>query len=120
MAKRKRTLALDRSLELLRQLVSRMSLKTRLLRFRWILPGLYVTLVAVYLLALVGGAGHIPHGFDAVFYCIAWPCFLLDMILPKGTVRNPLLSLMICFLVGLTTYFIVGYLVDLALKKFRR
>lgn len=81
---------------------------------------IHVALVAVYLLALVAGAGHIPHGFDALFYCTAWPCFLLDMILPKGSIRNPLLSLMICFLFGLITYSIVGYLVDLAVKKFRR
>jgi len=87
------------------------------MRFRWILPGLYVTLVVVYLLALVAGAGHIPHGFDALFYCIAWPCFLLDMILPKGSIHNPLLSMMICFLFGLITYFVVGCLVDLAVSN---
>ena len=93
---------------------------TRFLRFRWIIPALYVTLVAVYLLALVGGAGHIPHGFEVLLNCIAWPCFLLDFVVPKDTFHSPALVLIGCFLFGLITYFIVGFLMDLAFNKFRR
>lgn len=92
----------------------------RVIIFRWLLPVIYLATLLIYLLVMISGAGHIPRGLDFLFFVIAGPCYLLDFIMPKALVQNPLLVILICGIFSFLTYAVVGWLIDIALKKVPR
>jgi hypothetical protein len=91
----------------------------RVIIFRWLLPVVYLATVLIYLTAMVSGAGHIPHSFERLFDVIAAPCYLVDLILPRGSIHNPVFALTLCGISGLLTFAFTGWLIDIALQSFR-
>ena len=91
----------------------------RVIIFRWLFPVIYLAMVLIYLLAMVAGAGHISHSFAPLFSVLSAPCELVDLILPRGSIHNPLLALVLCGVSGLLTCGLVGWLIDIALQKYR-
>lgn len=76
-------------------------------------------MVLLYVGALVGGAGHTPHSFDRLVNVLIAPCYLLDLILPKGLVQNAFLAISICGTFSFFSYAVVGLLIDIGLQKYR-
>lgn len=94
--------------------------KRKLIRFSWVLPAIYVFMVTLVALGLIKGAGHGPNPFDFLVYGILAPCHLLDFLLPRGGRYTGLLvPLVLCFVTGLATYFVLGLLIDFGLSKYR-
>jgi hypothetical protein len=91
----------------------------RVIIFRWLFPVIYLATLLIYLSVMVSGAGHIPHGLDPLFYVIAAPCYLLDLIMPRAWGQNSLAAILICGVFSFLTYAVVGLLIDLALQKYR-
>lgn len=91
---------------------------TRLIRFRWLLPGAYLVLLTVNVLLLIVGAGHVPARFDWLLYPIYWPCYVFDLVIPKTGISNPAINLVLCLSIGFMTYFLLGLVVDLVAAKY--
>lgn len=92
----------------------------RLIRFRWLIPGAYLALLSVNVLLLAGGAGHISARFDWLSYPIYFPCHVFDLVLPKTGISNPTINLVLCLSIGLITYLLLGWVVDLVTAKFSK
>jgi hypothetical protein len=93
--------------------------RKRAILFRWLFPIIYLAMVLLYVAALVSGAGHTPHSLDRVVSVLMAPCYLLDLIMPKGLVQNPFLAISICGIFSFLSYAVVGLLADIALQKYR-
>ncbi len=91
----------------------------RLIRFCWLLPGIYVCILLIYILGMISGAGHIPRSFEPLFYVLAWPISLVNWLLPKAGTKNPVLDLILFVVIGFLTYALLGFLLDIAIKKYR-
>ncbi len=92
----------------------------RLIKFCWILPAVYVIAFVVLLLGTVSGAGHTPRSFEFLTYVLGWPLYLLDFVVPRFEMQNPLLGFILSLLIGLLTYAVLGLLIDVAVLKLRR
>lgn len=94
-------------------------MKRRLI-FGWVFPGIYLATILIYLLGIIGGAGHTPRGFDFLFYVISAPCYLFDLLLPRGWINNLFLGFLICVAFGILACALVGVLLDIALRNYRQ
>jgi glucan phosphoethanolaminetransferase (alkaline phosphatase superfamily) len=94
--------------------------KKRVILFRWLFPVIYLAMVLLYVSALVSGAGHTPHTFDRLVSVLIAPCYLLDLIMPKRLVQNAFLAISICAIFSFLSYAVVGWLIDIALQRYRR
>ena len=85
------------------------------MKFRILLPGLYLLLVAVVFLGHAQGAG---HGKSLqIFPYISWPAL---QVLEWLTVETHTLSgFLIDVFVTVGQWFFVGYLLDIAVRKIR-
>ena len=97
-----------------------MALNLHTIKLRWILPALYLAALLIQLLGLVAGAGHAPRALEPLFWVVAWPSYVLDLILPRFETSNPLAGLLIFLVLGLATYCILGFLIDAVIKKYRQ
>lgn len=91
----------------------------RVILFRWLFPAIYLAMVLLYVGVLVSGAGHTPHSFDRLVSVLIAPCYLLDLITPKRLVQNAFLAISICAVLSFLSYAVVGWLIDIALQKYR-
>src|SRR6266403_6340175 len=94
----------------------------RLIRFWWLFPGVYLIALLIQLAGMVSGAGHTPHtprSLQFLFYAVAWPSYVLNFLLPRAGTHHPLLNLILFLVVGMLTYALLGFLLDLAIKKYR-
>jgi|SRR5215471_15730341 len=90
------------------------------MRFRLILPGLYVLLLLMFGIFFVKGAGgHGGNPFDFVVYITMPSCLLLDLLPRAWGPQTGLFSFLLCALVGLMQWVIIGYLIDKLLSKRR-
>ena len=91
----------------------------KLIRFRWLLPAVYLAAVLVQIVGMVAGAGHTPHALDFIFYVLSWPSYVVDLLLPRAGTRNPLVNLGLFLVIGVLTYSTLGFLIDMAIHKYR-
>lgn len=88
------------------------------MKFRFLLPGMYLFLTALLLLGVVmtGGRGRNPLGIIA--YLLLPSCYVLDLLLPHLLPpNNDLALLLLCFLTGLTQFTLLGCLTDVVLRR---
>jgi hypothetical protein len=89
------------------------------MRFRWILPGMYLLAVIVLGVGMVGGAGHTPRSLDFLFYVLIPPCYVLDLFVPR--MHAPaLLNALLCLIAGFVMYALLGVFIDRGLARYRR
>jgi len=91
----------------------------KLIRFRWLLPAVYLAAVLVQILGMVASAGHTPHALDFIFYVLGWPSYVVDLVVPRAGTRHPLVNLGLFLVIGLLTYSILGFLIDIAIREYR-
>ncbi len=91
----------------------------KLIRFCWILPGIYLVVLVIYILGLISGAGHIPHSFAPLFYVLGWPSYVVDLLLPKAGTHNPVVDLILFVVIGLLAYALIGFLIDIAIRTYQ-
>ena len=85
------------------------------MRFRILLPVVYTIVVLVLFLGHAQGAGH-GRSLEAIPY-ISFPAFyLLELIVGMESMSELLLGM----LAGFAQYLILGYLIDIAIKRYRR
>jgi hypothetical protein len=89
------------------------------IKFWWVFPGVYLAALLIQFLGIVGGAGHSPRSLQFLFYVVAWPSYLLNLLLPRAGTRNPLVNLIFFLVVGLLAYALLGLLLDIAIAKYR-
>ena len=87
-------------------------------KFRWILPGLYLGALLFYVALLVINVGHMPRGFEFLLDLLMAPCYVVDLVLPTVN-HNVILALIVCISFGLGTYALLGAAIDLILNKMR-
>lgn len=92
----------------------------KIIIFRWLFPGIYVAALLILVLGNMSGAGHTPHALQFLVYVISAPCYLFDLLLPRGWIHNLLLGLILCVVFGFLTCAFVGFLIDIALQKYRQ
>jgi hypothetical protein len=92
--------------------------KTRV-KFRWILPGLYVGALLFYVALLIINIGHMPRGFESLLDLLMAPCYVVDLALPRFK-PNVILALIMCIGFGLGTGVLLGAAAALILGKIRR
>jgi hypothetical protein len=88
----------------------------RWVKFWWILPGVYLLALLIQLVGLIGGAGHSPRSLEFLFCVVAWPSYLLNLRIGE---RYPLLNLVLFLVVGLLTYGLLGFLLDMIIARYR-
>ncbi len=89
------------------------------MKFRYILPTAYVVaLIAIFAGSMRGG-GHGPNPFDLLVRPVSFPCELVAFVFPPSSGSSGLVQLVVCLLVGILTYGLLGFLIDVAIKKWR-
>jgi hypothetical protein len=89
------------------------------MKFRFLLPAIYLLIVVVLILGLVMGAGHQPRALDFLLYVITPPCYLLELLLPHFGTRSVLINAFLCLATGIVMYTLLGILIDIGLSKYR-
>lgn len=97
-----------------------MSIIKKLISFRWLLSGVYLAALLIQVLGIVSGAGHAPRSLRFLFYVVAWPSYLFDLLLPRVGMLSPLVGLILFLVIGLLTYWLLGFLIDIAIQKYRK
>lgn len=92
----------------------------KIIKFWWLLPGIYLLIVTVLILGMVIGAGHTPRVLDLLFYVLIPPCFILDRLLTRAAVPNILLNSLACLAAGLLMYTTIGALIDFGIARYWR
>jgi hypothetical protein len=88
------------------------------MRLVLILPALYLLLLLMFGIFFVKGAGgHGGNPFDFVVYMAMPLCLLLDLLPRAWGPQSGLASFLLCALMGLLQWIIVGYLLDILLLK---
>ena len=88
-------------------------------KFRWILPGLYLGALLFYVALLVINVGHMPRGFEFLLDLLMAPCYVVELVLPTFN-PNVILALIVCIGFGLGTCLFLGIAIDLIVKRIRR
>lgn len=89
------------------------------MKYRWLLPGIFIVLVAfLFAFYIMGAGGHGPNPFDFVVYFLYPGCLLTGSL--ESVVGGPrLLWMLLCVLIATMQYFLLGYLIDLWVGRFR-
>lgn len=95
-----------------------MPIAKRLLRFRWILPGLYLAALLFYFGLMLLNIGHTPAGFEFLLDLLIAPCHIFDLF-GSGLKDNVIAALIICIGSGLVTYALFGAAIDLIVGKIK-
>ena len=88
-------------------------------RFTWILPGLYLIVIALTILGDVIGAGHLPSWIQHVFFAASLPCYVVSFLWPKS-LTNAFVNLILCLIISLITYAGVGLVIDAIIRRYRQ
>ena len=92
----------------------------RNMKFRFILPGLYLLVLLLFgVFFLKGAGGHGWNPFDFFVYITMPACLLLDLLPRAWGPQTGFLSFLLCALAGLVQWVIIGYLVDKLLSKWK-
>lgn len=91
------------------------------MKFRFLLPGVYILLVLLFFVFFLKGAGgHGWNPFEFVVY-LAFPAgLLLDLLPPSRLPLDDLLSPLLFILAGLIQWALIGYLIDRVVARLRR
>lgn len=83
------------------------------MKYRFLLPGIYLLLVMLFFVFFLRGAGgHGWNPFEFVFY-LAFPAgFLLDLLPASWGFQDGLPLFLLFMLVGLIQWALIGYLID--------
>jgi len=82
------------------------------MKYRFLVPAIYVLLVLLFFVFLIIGAGHGRSPFEFVFY-LAFPAgLLLDLLPASWGLGGGLLLLLLFMLAGLIQWALLGYLID--------
>jgi hypothetical protein len=90
------------------------------IKFWWLLPGIYVFVVIVLTIGMVSGAGHTPRALDFLFYILVPPCFAVDRLLPRAAAPSVLFNALVRLAAGLLMYSAAGALIDIGIKRYGR
>ena len=83
------------------------------MKYRFLLPGIYLLLVLLFsVFFLKGAGGHGWNPFEFVFY-LAFPAgFLLELLPASWGLQDGLLLFLLFMLAGLLQWALLGYLID--------
>jgi hypothetical protein len=92
------------------------------MKYRFLLPGVYLLLVFLFLFFFLKGAGgHGSNPFDFVYYLMFPLGFLLELLPGSWGPKNIWLLSFLFLLTGLLQWTLIGYLIDqLVLRRRRR
>ena len=82
------------------------------MKYRFLVPAIYVLLVLLFFVFLLKGAGHGRSPFEFVFYLTYPAAFLFDLLPASWGPGGGLLLLLLFMLVGLIQWALLGYLID--------
>ena len=90
------------------------------MKYRFVFPGLFFSVAALFFAVYIMGAGgHGPNPFDFVVYFMYPACLLTGLL--ESLVGGPgLVWFLLCILATVFQYFLIGYLVDLGIRRYRR
>ncbi len=90
------------------------------MKFRFLIPAIYILLVLLFFLFFLKGAGgHGWNPFEFVFY-LAFPAGFLLELLPASWGLDDLPLFLLFMLAGLIQWAIIGYLIDKLLARRRK
>ncbi|GEM_PF-5734451 len=88
-------------------------------RLAWILPGLYLIVVAFTICGDVIWAGHLPNWIQRVFFAASLPCYMVSFLWPKSLI-NGLVNLILCLVINLIAYVGIGLAMDTVIRRNRQ
>ena len=89
------------------------------MKYRIIVPAVFLLLMFFFFVFFVGGAGgHGSNPFDFVIYLLFPICFLTGPLLKLG--GPPIISFAVCILASGVQYFIIGFGIDKLLARRQR
>jgi hypothetical protein len=86
-------------------------------KYVYVLPGLYLMFVVLFIIWYLKGVGHGPNPFSFVFYLNRPACLVLDLFPDLINTGTELPQVISCLLAGLIMYGILGWILDLGLKR---
>lgn len=90
------------------------------MKYRFILPAIYMFLLLVFFIVFVMGAGgHGANPFDLVVYAMMPSCLLLDLLPASWGPKSGLMSFALCASAGLLQWALIGNLMDRLIARRR-
>jgi hypothetical protein len=90
------------------------------MKYRYIAPAAFlVVAILFFAVYVVGAGGHGSNPFDFIGYLL-FPACLITGFLDSFLGGPGLLWMLLCFLLCLVQYFLIGYVIDILLSKRRR
>ena len=90
--------------------------------FRILLPVIYVIITLLFIGGIIVTIAEGPNPFGILFYPAIYPGIYLLDVLPKWLLplrTNDWLLILVGALVNLVIYFLLGYLIDFIISRFR-
>ena len=89
------------------------------MKFRFLLPGMFFLLTVLFLVVyILGAGGHGPNPFDIIGYFLFPACLITGLL---STLGGPdLLWFLLCIVGATLQYFLIGYVIDLWIRRRRR
>jgi hypothetical protein len=87
--------------------------------FWWVMPAVYLLAWVVLMIGNVVGAGHTPQALGFLVFVVSAPCYVLDLVLPRGLLPL-IISLLAYGAFGICFWLVIGLSLDILLKRLRR
>ena len=89
------------------------------IRFTYVIPSLYLILAAAFAISVLDSTGHEVNHFRFVLDLSKPGCLAVDLLHPVLKSWQPLLSVALCLLAGVSQYLLIGYVIHRIIRQVR-